>query len=85
MEDIKDGKEEVLDEVVMDSSRINRFTHGLPPEYKSLLFKWVKNLTIKNERLFKLGKIENPRCDFCPAEVDDRAHLWSCLVLSCHC
>ena len=64
MEDIKDGKEEVLDEVVMDSSRINRFTHGLPPEYKSLLFKWVKNLTIKNERLFKLGKIENPRCDF---------------------
>ena len=43
-----------------------------------LLFKWAENLTINNERLFKLGKLENPSCNFCPAEVDDRAHMWAC-------
>ena len=59
-------------------SRTNRFTHGLPPEFKSLFFKWTENLTINNERLFKLKKLENPGCSFCPAEVDDRAHMWVC-------
>ena len=59
-------------------SRSNRFLRGLPPSNKSLMFRWIENLVVNQERLFKLGKVDSPICEYCNVAPDNREHLWLC-------
>ena len=73
-------QEEQMQDVDWQRSRDLRNIRGLPPSNRSLILKWSENLCINQERLFKRGKCESDKCEFCAeAEVvDRRQHLWFC-------
>ena len=51
---------------------------GLSPSQKSTLFNWTQNLLINGERLHRTGLKENPSCEACGHQNDNREHFFDC-------
>ena len=60
-----------------DTYRLTRL-FGLSPDQKSFLFKLLHRLLPTRERLFRVGKAESPNCVYCPGQLDNIEHLFSC-------
>ena len=63
-----------------DFSNAYRLTRlfGLSPDQKSFLFKLLQGLLPTRERLCRVGKVDSPNCVYCPGQMDNMEHLFTC-------
>ena len=74
---IKTNQEERLDQADWSNVWNLRRRRGLTQSQKSWIFKWTEGLHLCNERLCRIGKLPEPKCDFC-SKTDDRTHILRC-------